>query len=546
MPESRRLPASPNEVFYFMRYLRKNELFGAIPTGDEELVALANERCANAARRRQWTDALRNRRDGEPYGEAARRSLERLERPETQVVVAGQQPALLGGPLMIHTKILTAIAWVERLESLGIPAVPVFWMADEDHDVGEIDPGGFRRGSSDPEFLDLPFERSRRPIRSLEIDSSEAWSQRALAALEGLPHRSDVEELLAQTRRATVVGEFEAILHALYGEFGLVTLSPFDLRTLQGPILAREAARPGALREQVERSNAALERHRSTPPIEHAADLPFFWFDDEGGRHRLDWDADAQRATVKAEGGPSFDASELVAAIEADPSRFSPDALLRPLVQDELFEPLVSIVGPTEMGYQLQLGEAYAARGLARPLLSHRLRIRTIDEADRVVATEGGARLDQLRVEDDPREWVPSQEASGWVRELSWRSDPLLELLSILSDEERFSRPLTKRTSRLKRRLQDDVSKLRDAIRREVGDDVREQREAVARIHREWWVNGKPAERRLSVLTYLARFGRDWLLDLRSTFDPYHVGESVLSIDSEGLPVSRANQEEEA
>lgn len=546
MPESRRLPASPKEVFYFMRYMRKNELFGAIPTRDEELVAFANERTASAQRRAQWVEALRQRRDGEAYGAATLRSLERLARSETHVVVAGQQPALLGGPLMIHTKILTAIAWVERLETLGIPAVPVFWMADEDHDVGEVEPGGFRRGHSDPVFLDLPFERSRRPIRSLVLDHPEEWSARALDALSGLPHRDEVAELLERTQRASVVRGFEAMLHALYGEFGLITLSPFDLRTLQGPILAREAARPGALREQVGRSNAALERHHSTPPIEQVAELPFFWFDADGGRHRIEWHAEAQRATVKAEGGPSFDASELVAAIEHDPSRFSPDALLRPLVQDELFEPLVSIVGPTEMGYQLQLGEAYAARGLARPLLSHRLRIRTIDEADRAMATEGGARLDQLRAEDDPREWVPSQEASGWVRELSWRADPFLELLSILSDEERFSRPLTKRTSRLKRRLQEDVAKLRDAIRREVGDDVREQREAVARIHREWWVNGKPAERRLSVLTSLARFGREWLLDLRHTFDPYHVGESVLSVESEALPVSRANQEEEA
>lgn len=541
MIESQRYPVTPREVFYYLRHMKKVDLFGPTPANDEDLKTFAQNRSADSERRRSWVEALGARSQGEPLRPltpASQRNVERLLDPNTQVVVAGQQPALFGGPLMIHTKILSLLAWVDRLESLGIPAVPIFWVADEDHDVGELAPGGFRTGSEDPRVFDVPFERGRQPVRSLELRDLDAWQEKVLAQTEGLPYQSQIKDLIDSSASSFVSRSFHQLLQELYGDHGLIVLSPFDLRALQAGPLEREARQPGRLAGEVARANPTLEGYGSKPPIERVADLPFFYFDGEGQRHRLDWDRERELGSVKAKGGSaeegavlgsSFSAEELAAAIIANPHRFSPDALLRPLVQDELFEPLVSIVGPTEMGYQLQLMQAYADRSIRRPLLSHRLRIRLLGDTDRLTAVDAGLRLDQLRAEDDPRQWVPSKEAEGWVQELSWRSDPFLELLSILSDEERFGRPLSKRTDRLKRRLRDDLTKLRDAVRREVGGDVQEAREAATRIHRGWWINGKPAEREVSVLSYIAQFGRDWLLDLRNHFDPYHVGESVMA-----------------
>ena len=53
-------------------------------------------------------------------------------------VVTGQQPVLFTGPLFSIFKAISAIKIAATLEQAGIKAVPVFWVAAEDHDFEEI------------------------------------------------------------------------------------------------------------------------------------------------------------------------------------------------------------------------------------------------------------------------------------------------------------------------------------------------------------------------------------------------------------------------
>ena len=89
----------------------------------------------------------------------ARSALNKLQDPPCQILLAGQHPALCAGPLLSTVKLLSAIGLAADLEKRGIPAVALFWIADEDHDVGELNPGSFRNGSQ----LGVPFDRRRRP-----------------------------------------------------------------------------------------------------------------------------------------------------------------------------------------------------------------------------------------------------------------------------------------------------------------------------------------------------------------------------------------------
>src|SRR5688572_10345505 len=54
-------------------------------------------------------------------------------------VITGQQPVLFTGPLYSILKAITAIKIAAKLEESGIKAVPVFWVAAEDHDFAEIE-----------------------------------------------------------------------------------------------------------------------------------------------------------------------------------------------------------------------------------------------------------------------------------------------------------------------------------------------------------------------------------------------------------------------
>ncbi len=83
-------------------------------------------------RRSRIVDALRKQN-----GNVA--ALDKLAQPGTVAVVTGQQVGLFSGPAYTIFKALTAVRLAAELEQRGLSAVPVFWLATEEHDLEEID-----------------------------------------------------------------------------------------------------------------------------------------------------------------------------------------------------------------------------------------------------------------------------------------------------------------------------------------------------------------------------------------------------------------------
>src|SRR5438309_8549456 len=64
--------------------------------------------------------------------------LDKLAQPGTVAVVTGQQVGLFSGPAYTVYKAVTAVKAARELTARGIPAVPIFWLATEDHDFAEV------------------------------------------------------------------------------------------------------------------------------------------------------------------------------------------------------------------------------------------------------------------------------------------------------------------------------------------------------------------------------------------------------------------------
>src|SRR5262249_10813047 len=77
-------------------------------------------------------------------GTASLPNRERLAAGEAVCVVAGQQPAPLGGPLYSLHKTASAVGLAAELtRRTGVPCVPLFWMHGEDSDFVEIRSASF-------------------------------------------------------------------------------------------------------------------------------------------------------------------------------------------------------------------------------------------------------------------------------------------------------------------------------------------------------------------------------------------------------------------
>ena len=102
-------------------------------------------------------------------------------------VVTGQQLTVGGGPLFTLYKIATTIIQARKLQDeLNRPVIPVFWLADEDHDFQEIATLGFpSRGQWQKKLVTEEGPDTGKPAGQISVD--DRMSQFIQHVIELLP-----------------------------------------------------------------------------------------------------------------------------------------------------------------------------------------------------------------------------------------------------------------------------------------------------------------------------------------------------------------------
>lgn len=320
-------------------------------------------------------------------GEPTLKNIELLREEGTVAVLTGQQAGLFTGPVYTIYKALSAIKAAAELSAAGIPAVPVFWAATEDHDIDEVSnafvidsagsPKEFRVASS--HYVEGQSVGDVRLDRSIEgvIDELES----SLPRTEFTAGIAD--ELRSAWRPETGFGEaFLRQMLTMLGRFGLVAADPLDaeLKRLAAPIYTLAVERADEIAAALLERSRELESEGFHAQVHVAADsFPLFWHTDEGKRTALKIAGDGLFSAA----GREFTRAELVELIAADPRRFSPAVMLRPVVQDHLFPTACYFGGGAEIAYFAQNSEVY--RILERPVtpIFHRQSFTVIESANR-------------------------------------------------------------------------------------------------------------------------------------------------------------------
>jgi bacillithiol synthase len=344
--------------------------------------------------------AQQQRRDAPP---AARAAAARLASPATVAVVTGQQATVFGGPLFTLLKALTAIKLARRaaLEH-QVDVVPVFWVHAEDHDWQEVASCTVLDGAFQPATVTVapPPGAGDLPVSELKLD---ATIEQTIDSLEQRLAASDFTEwTIAALRLAyrpgmNVSEAFTRWLEALLGPYGLVVFESADpaAKPLVADLFVRELGAPGRTAALAAAAGAELASRGHQPQVEPQPDASAL-FHMNGARTAIRRTADGFVI-----GDRTVSADELIAEARSFPTHFSPNVLLRSVVQDSLFPTICYVPGPSELAYLGQLRGVYDHFGVPMPLLHPRATATLIDSAAARFLKRYGLPIESLQPQDE-------------------------------------------------------------------------------------------------------------------------------------------------
>jgi bacillithiol biosynthesis cysteine-adding enzyme BshC len=319
----------------------------------------------------------------------------RFAQTGTVAVLTGQQVGLFSGPAYTIYKALTAARLAEDLNASGIPAVPIFWLATEDHDFPEVDHMWVFDAGHHPIQLrteaPLGWQGKQRPAGGFPVEHPPIAELRK--ALAGFAHCEEVVAAVADAYKpgVTMGAGFRALLSKLLGRIGMLVLDPLDpqLRNVGAPLMAEALAAAPHLKKALLNRNKELTAagYHAQVNVEEGTSL-FFLLEH------------AERVTLRKK-----DAE--FAALKDRAADVSPNALLRPVWQDYLFPTVAYVGGPAELAYLAQSQVIYERLLGRMPVAVSRASFTLVNaRAAKLLARYGLTLPDTLAPEDALKERI--------------------------------------------------------------------------------------------------------------------------------------------
>ncbi len=459
-----------------------------------------------AAKRERLVAALREQNASSP-------SLQRLAQPGTVAIVTGQQVGLFSGPAYTIYKALTAVKLANALTANGIPAVAAFWLATEDHDFAEVNHTWVFDGEHRPAKIEMSRAANGQPVGGVPLAAPPVRELRA--SLRGLPYGEEVADLVeASYRPGSTMGKaFGELLRELCRDFDILQVDPML------PVF-RELAAP-ALRTAVEAApditTSVLERNRELASAGYHAQVhvenqtSFVFLLENGKRQAL---RRVDRDYVL--NGRRLSTAELMDRAAS----LSPNALLRPVVQDSMLPTAAYVGGPAETAYLAQSQAIYRIILGRMPVPVPRSSFTVLDERSHKLMGRYGLSLpDFFHGQETLRERIASRLVPTALNQRLRHTASTVEsaLQQLREEMTRFDPTLTNALDRSGRKIQYQLGKIERKVGREaLLRDARAARDA-ASLYGLIYPERHLQERLYSILPFLAKHGLGLIPQLYET-----------------------------
>lgn len=466
-----------------------------------------------------------------PVGEDASARLDAVVAGDGFVVTTGQQAGLLGGPLFTLYKALSAVVLADVLqERLGVAVLPVFWVASEDHDWAEVKAvelldTGNRHHRLEPGDAAPAEEGGHGPGPSMARRRLDASIDELIGRVtEILPPTDFRDGLLDRYRAAyrpgaTVSDAFERLLADLLAStpLALIQASDPELKRASVPILRAELERGASHEALLRRRTDALRAAGYEEQVPIAAGAENVFYESEAGRERL---VRADDGWTTRGRGIRLSREAAFGELESDPVRFSPNVLLRPVVESAVLPTLAYVAGPAEARYFAQIGCLFEAHGVGMPLVMPRASLTVVESKTRKVLDKFDLELSDLA--------APAQELAARVIAEEMPEEVDTALREVRTAIGAGYGALDGAVRQIDPTLKGPVGSARSAAFAELAElekrvmrQLKAQNEIsldqIEKARVNLFPAGRPQERVLNPLQYLTRYGESFLVQVRET-----------------------------
>lgn len=433
-------------------------------------------------------------------------SLQRLAQPGTVAVLTGQQVGLFSGPSYTIYKALTAVRLAQQLSEQGTPAVPVFWLATEDHDFAEVSTCWTFDSNNHPVHLRLPEQAvADRPVGGIAI--SQYPTDELARSLHGFPFADEVMSLVREAYRpgATMGEAFATLLKRILSPYGLLFFDPMhpEARKLAAPLLSQAVDAADDLTEALLARNRQLNDlgYHAQVHIERHTSL-FFLLED------------GRRINLRRKDGNYITGGRRVtpAELRDHGAALSPNATLRPVVEDYMFPTVAYIGGPAELAYLAQSQVLYQRLLGRMPVSVSRNGFTLIDSRTRKLMDRYQLSLDCFfGGEDCLREKIAAKltppEISRSLEEVAASNSR--NLANLRSTVEKFDKSLADALDRSAAKMQYQLTKMQRKVARETLRRSQRALDESAFLYNGIYPHKHLQERFYTILPFLARHGLD-------------------------------------
>jgi bacillithiol biosynthesis cysteine-adding enzyme BshC len=335
------------------------------PDFNEWLKEEAGKISYDSSRRERVTAILERQNKSWDASPKTLANLDRL-RKGAAAVVTGQQVGLFGGPMFAIYKALTAVKLAEEATAGGIDSVPVFWLATYDHDLAEVNHVSLPGPDGALQVLttqshDVPGA----PVSAVRLGDEILPLVEEAAKLLG---DSETTQFLRDTYRPgeTLGTAFARLFARIFAEWGVILLDASDgeLDRVAEPIYRAAVERSAELAAALLARGEALEAAGYHQQVKVTSSSVLLFTLQQGARtpiHRREHGGTAEFLIGADTTAEKLSQAGLLARISASPELFSPNVLLRPIVEDYLLPTLAYTGGAAETAYFAQAGAVFEA-----------------------------------------------------------------------------------------------------------------------------------------------------------------------------------------